>query len=214
MNKLIHGDCVAELRRLPSESVDLLCTDPPYGNDAAYCLDKRTILGDQHPLIGLVALAESFRILRKNRVAFFFLDAKHLAFIDFFVRRYTAYRIKSYMVWDKRSIGMGRGIRPRHEMILALEKGEPTYQSQGFSNVLPISRITKRMPHPHLKPPVLMETLIAHASKPGDVVLDPFAGSGSTLVAAKKLGRSFIGIELSKEYVALAEQRLLSGVVI
>ena len=79
-------------------------------------------------------------MLRRNRCCFFFLDAKHLAFVDAFVRRYTRYRIRSYCVWDKRMIGLGYGIRTRHEMILALEKGKPVYRSRGFANVLTHTR--------------------------------------------------------------------------
>ena len=123
-------------KKLSSESVDLSLTDPPYGNDESYCRDKRTIASDEHPLTGLLTLAEAYRVLRRDRCCFFFLDAKHLAFIDSFVRRYTAYRVRSYCVWDKRLMGLGYGIRPRHEMILALEKGKPVYRSGGFANVL------------------------------------------------------------------------------
>ena len=208
MHKIIHGDCIVELKKLPSESADLVLTDPPYGNDQAYGLDKRTIAGDEHPLIGLLALAETYRVLRRNRCCFFFLDAKHLAFVDTFVRRYTAYRIRSYCVWDKRMIGLGYGIRPRHEMILALEKGKPVYHSRGFANVLTHTRALSNREHPHKKPVEILCPLIAHATAPGDLVIDPFAGSGSTGVAAVQLGRDFIGIECAYKYVQVARARV------
>jgi hypothetical protein len=86
-SRLIHGDCINELRQLPDDSVDLICTDPPYGDNFAYGRFAR--VGNEHPLLGLMALAEGYRILRTNRCCFCFLDAKHLAFIDTFVRRYT-----------------------------------------------------------------------------------------------------------------------------
>jgi len=64
--------------------------------------------------------------------------------------------------------------------------------------------------HPTVKPIALMEYLINMVTREGQIVLDPFAGSGSTLIAAKKLGRKYIGIELEPEYVKIAEARLNS----
>lgn len=208
MHKIIHGDCIQELKRLPTESADLVLTDPPYGNDQVYCRDGRSIVSDEHPLIGLLALAETYRVLRRNRCCFFFLDAKHLAFVDTFVRRYTSYRIRSYCVWDKRIMGLGYGIRPRHEMILALEKGKPVYRSRGVANVFTHARALTNREHPHKKPVEILLPLIVHTTAPGDLVLDPFAGSGSTGVAAVRLGRDFIGIECVHKYVQLARARV------
>ena len=195
------------LRELPNESVDLICTDPPYGDNSGYGRSNRMILGNEHPLLGLMALAEGYRILRKNRCCFCFLEAKHLAFIDIFIRRYTSYRVKEYVVWDKKHIGMGQGFRKRHEMILVLEKGRATFNSSALPNVLTCTRVSTSL-HPHTKPIDLIGTLIGHATKPGDVVLDPFLGSGTTAIAAKKLGRAFVGIECDERYIRIARQRL------
>jgi DNA modification methylase len=206
-DRLIHGDCIEVLRQLPKESVDLICTDPPYGDNTGYGRSNRMILGNEHPLLGLLSLAETYRILRKNRCCFFFADAKHVAFIDIFVRRYTDYRFKEYVVWDKKHIGMGQGFRKRHEMILVLEKGRATFNSSAIPNVLAYARVPTTN-HPHTKPVALLETLIGHTTKPGDVVLDPFLGSGTTAIAARKLGRIFIGIERDKQYIDIARERL------
>jgi site-specific DNA-methyltransferase (adenine-specific) len=62
--------------------------------------------------------------------------------------------------------------------------------------------------HPTQKPEKLLAKLILASTEPGDVVLDPFSGSGTTLVTAKKLGRHFIGIELDKTYACLSQKRL------
>lgn len=208
MHKIIHGNCIEELKKFASESVDLVLTDPPYGNDQGYCLDRRRIVGDEHPLIGLLALSEAYRVLRRNRCCFFFLDAKHLAFVDTFVRRYTSYRLRSYCVWDKRRLGLGYGIRPQHEMVLALEKGKPQYSGSGFGNVFRHTRALTNPEHPHKKPIEILSPLIALTTVAGDIVLDPFAGSGSTGVAAFQLGRHFIGIECAYKYVQVARARL------
>ncbi|WFU32390.1 site-specific DNA-methyltransferase [Bradyrhizobium brasilense] len=192
---------------MPSSSVDLVCTDPPYGDDAAYGRSQRTIIGNEHPLLGLIAIADCYRLLRRNRCCFVFLDAKHLAFVDTFVRRYTDYTIREYLVWDKCHIGMGRGFRKRHEMILALEKGSPTYNSDALPNVLASKRVSTNE-HPHKKPIDLIKALISHVTLPGHVVLDPFVGSGTTALAAKELGRRYIAIERDAEHFRTAQTRI------
>ena len=207
MNRLIHGDCMQELKVLPSNSVDLVCTDPPYGDHTAYGRSQRTIIGNEHPLVGLIAIADCYRIIRRNRCCFVFLDAKHLAFVDTFIRRYTDYKLREYLVWDKCSIGMGRGFRKRHEMVLALEKGTPSYNSDSLANVLTCKRVSTEE-HPHKKPIDLMKALISHVTLPGHIVLDPFAGSGTTALAAKELGRKYIGIERDAQHFRTAQARI------
>ena len=207
MHTLIHGDCIPELKKLPANSIDLVLTDPPYGDDQPYGRDQRTILGNEDPLVGLQALRECYRLLKRNSVAFMFLDIKHLPIIRCFFETYTRYSIKDWLVWDKRHIGMGRGYRKQHELILALEKGRPTYNGLSFSNVIAESRV-RTTEHPHKKPLALLSRLIEHTTKTGDLILDPFAGSGSTLVAAQQLGRKCIGIEREKEYVSISKARL------
>jgi len=210
MDKIIHGDCVEQLRKVPGHSVELVLTDPPYGDDMPYGRGQRTIAGNANPLVGLSALAECYRILKRNRNAYFFLDVKHLPFIRTFVEQYTDFRIKDWLVWDKTHMGMGQGFRKQHEMILVLEKGKPRYRNLGLANVLSEKR-TSTVEHPHKKPIDLLCKLIEQSTDVGDLVLDPFLGSGSTAVAAKLIGRKYIGIEREPKYVAIAKARLLSA---
>jgi len=208
MQELIHGDCLEVLRRLPNASVDLICTDPPYGDNTGYGRQSRKIAGNENPLIGLLALAECYRLLKRDRAGFMFAGMRHVPLIDQFVRRYTEFRIKEWVVWDKELIGLGFGFRPQYEVVLALEKGKPRYNSRGFSNLVRVRRVSTKE-HPHKKPERLVAALIAHATAPGDVVLDPFAGSGTTCVAAKTLGRGFIGIERDQVFLEVARKRLV-----
>ncbi len=84
-----------------------------------------------------------------------------------------------------------------------------THPSNIWTDIsIPFWSMPENTPHPTQKPEKLMAKLILASSNPGDVVLDPFLGSGTTSVVAKKLGRCYIGIEREKEYVALAEKRL------
>lgn len=84
-----------------------------------------------------------------------------------------------------------------------------TYPSNIWTDIsIPFWSMPENTPHPTQKPEKLLAKLILASSNPGDVILDPFLGSGTTSVVAKKLGRRYIGIEQEKEYVALAERRL------
>jgi site-specific DNA-methyltransferase (adenine-specific) len=104
-------------------------------------------------------------------------------------------------------IGMGYGIRPQHELILALEKGKPQHKDLGFPNVLSYPR-ANCADHIHEKPVELLERLIEQNTLPGNTVLDPFMGSGSTGVACQRLARHFIGIELNPAFVKVASERM------
>lgn len=205
--KLLHGDCFEELKKLPDGSVDLLLTDPPYGDDTHYGFSKRTIANNESPLVGLYALHLSYRVLKPDAAAYFFFDIKHYPFIVAFVETYTKYGIRSVIVWNKMRIGMGYGIRPQHELIFALEKGKPNYKDLGFPNVLSYPR-TDCVHHIHQKPVELLERLIEQTTLPGNTVLDPFMGSGSTAVACQRLARHFIGIELNADHFVRAQERV------
>ena len=94
-----------------------------------------------------------------------------------------------------------------------VQDGEKRYRLTHPSNVwtdisIPFWSMPENTPHPTQKPEKLIAKLILASSNPGDVVFDPFLGSGTTSVTAKKLGRRFIGIEREKEYAALSERRL------
>ena len=94
-----------------------------------------------------------------------------------------------------------------------IEAGKNRYRLTAPSNVwtdisIPFWSMPENTPHPTQKPEKLIAKLILASSNAGDVVLDPFLGSGTTSVTAKKLGRHYIGIEREKEYAAIAEKRL------
>ena len=206
-SRIIHGDCIEELRKLPDHSVDLVLTDPPYGNARAYGKNRRTIANDNHPLTGLLALHECYRVQRRNTAAYYFLDIKHLPLIERFVTQYTDYAIKGWIVWDKVHISVGCAFRNRHEIILALAKGKPEFRDRAFPNVVSVMR-ERTVEHPHKKPVALLRRLIEHSTERGATVLDPFVGSGSTAVAAKTAGRAAIGIEMDARYVRVARDRI------
>lgn len=206
-NQIICGDALHVLKRLPDKSIDLVVTDPPYGDNTSYGIHNRTIAGNEHPLIALSVMYAAYRVLKANTSAYMFCGMRHLAFIRAFFQGYTKYRIRDMLIWDKMLRGRGHGFRRQYECILVLEKGKPRYHSPGLSNVLRFQR-ARAIRHPHEKPVELIETLIRQSSDERDVVLDPFVGSGTTAVAAQRLNRHYIGVELDRSYYAVAEKRL------
>ena len=203
LNRVTCGDAIEILDDIESQSVDLVVTDPPYGDNMGYGRYKRTIQGNAHPLVGLTALFKCYPLLKRNACAYMFLDMKHVPITRLFFEQYTDYRIRDILVWNKAYIGMGYGFRKQHELIIVLEKGKPVYRDLGMSNVLTIPRVNTQE-HPHKKPVELIEKLIIQSSNEGDIVLDPFLGSGTTALAACRLGRSFIAIEADKAFAEIA----------
>ena len=109
-------------------------------------------------------------------------------------------------MWDKRTIGMGYHYRARYEFILFFEKGKRRLNDLGVADIITEPRIHRG--YPAEKPVAVSEVVISQSSQAGDLVADPFMGSGSVGVAAMKLGRRFIGTDLNPEAVRLSAQRL------
>ena len=108
--------------------------------------------------------------------------------------------------------GMGdtkAAFAPSHENIVFAVKGKYSFPGSRPKDLVTFPKInSSKMVHPTEKPVGLLANLLSSVTKPGDLILDPFAGSGSTLVAAKKTGRRFIGIELDDDYFVTAQRRI------
>ena len=206
LDRIYTADALQLLPSWPNGCVDVLVTDPPYGNAASYGRAGRRIIGDEHPLVGLQAVAASYRLLKRNATAYVFCAAHHVGFLEHFFLRYSDFRRRELLIWNKRQPGFGYPFRRMHECILVLEKGRPRYRETSIPTVLSVARAETK-DHPHAKPVELLERLIQASSDPGDVVLDPFAGSGATAVAAQRADRRFIGIEVDPTYAELARTR-------
>src|SRR5688500_12497609 len=118
----------------------------------------------------------------------------------------AGFRFWKPLVWDKRTIGMGYHYRARYELILFFEKGKRRLNDLGIADIISVPRI--RGGYPAEKPPEVAEVLIRQSTQEGEVVADPFMGSGSGGLAALRLGRRFLGNDLNPEAVQIATQRL------
>ena len=208
-NKIISGDCLEVMRKISNNSVDLIITDPPYGNNVKYGWNNKRIKNDENPLINCSALVEMYRILKRNSSLYLFTNWKHYPFLTEFIIRYTDFKIRHLVIWKKHNFGLGWAFRHQYELILVLEKGKPKYNLTNYSDVQTCTHINhNKENHPHEKPVDLIMKMIEHSSKEGDLILDPFCGSGAVCVACSQLKREWVGIELDENYVEMARRRI------
>ena len=192
-NQIISGDCIQVMKTFSNNSVDLIITDPPYGDNVAYGTTNKSIINNENPLINCSALVECYRVLKKNKSLYIFTNWKHYPFLTEFILRYTKFKIRHLIVWKKHNFGLGWAFRHQYEMILVLEKGKPKYNLKDFSDVQNASHINhNNLTHPHEKPVDLITKIINHSSKEGDLILDPFCGSGAICLASEKIGRAHV----------------------
>lgn len=218
------GDAFDCLRALPSESVDLVITDPPYeslekhrakGTTTRLKVSKASsnewfevIKNDMLPEL----LGQLYRVLKPNTHCYLFCDGETSDVLRDIVRSMAHRKGFTWwkrLVWDKQKIGMGYHYRSRHEFIVFLEKGKRKLNDLGVPDVLSFPRV--RGGYPTEKPVDLAHVLISQSSNAGDVVLDPFFGSGSTAEACRLQGRDFIGFDISRTAFDYACNRLGLG---
>jgi DNA modification methylase len=191
------GDCLDILKEIPDKSFDLVLTDPPYDKD-----------------FDLDGFIRSFLTKVKDNgslITFIFPD-------DIWKIEIPSYQI---CVWEELYSPQGRitkKYRRFFDLILWFRKGQDytfnnltKYQNRGVFNDYFEDKNEKQ--HPYQKPLSLIKKLIKIHSNKNDLILDPFMGSGTTLVAAKLLGRKAVGIDISQQYCEIAKQRLLQEVL-
>lgn len=204
-NTVVTGNCVSVLREFPSECVDFVLTDPPYL--ASYRpRDGRIIANDRNDAWLRPAFAEIFRVLRPDTfcVTFYGWPAADL-FLSAF--REAGFRPVSHLSFVKSYPSFTGYTRARHEVAYVLAKGKPPKPVEPISDVLKW-RYTGNKHHPTEKPLAVLAPLVAAFSTFGSLVLDPFCGSGSSLIAARALGRHSVGIEIDPAYAEVARTRI------
>jgi len=208
-NAIIQGDCLGVLPQLPANSVDFILTDPPYL--ARYVSrDGRTVPNDDNDAWLKPAFKEMFRVLRRHSFAVSFYGWPH---IDRFMHawREAGFRIVGHLVFPKRYTSSEKYLRYQHECAYLLAKGNPLVPQSTIGDVIDWTYSGNKL-HPTQKPLSVLLPLIESFSKRGDLVLDPFSGSGSSLMAAKMLGRDWLGVELDAKYHTIAAERLAMAV--
>ena len=220
--QLHQADAVDWLRSLAPDSVDLVITDPPYES-----LEKHRAVGTTTRLKHSKAssndwfrifpndrfpdlFAQIFRVLKPDRHFYLFCDPE-TAFIARPIAEQAGFKFWKPLVWDKQRIGMGYHYRARYEFILFFEKRSRSKSGRqladlGVSDVITVPRVHKG--YPAEKPLPVLELLVRQSAGPGELVIDPFMGSGSTGLAAVNQGCRFAGNDIADVSLDLARRRL------
>lgn len=216
------GDMQQLILEIPNRSVDLIFTDPPYGVNAdqanfsrrqaqkhtyqdspEYAKDHLTVL-----------LREAWRVAKDRANIFIFLDWKYFEFVHDTAAQQAWTPFPTPVIWDKLSHGagpwQGEGFLRRYEVIFFATKGRKGLLA-AIDDIIPCARVpTEERRHAAQKPVELLKKLIEISTLPGEVILDPFAGSASTLIAAKELRRKAIGFENDADVFAGGQTALFN----
>jgi len=208
INKIILGDGLDLIKKIPSNSVDIILTDPPYG------LNKEGIQNDVNLSIFYNILPECYRVLKNDSWFVTFFSTKFLP--DLFKNNSFTYFWHIILYCPEGMVKSPIGIT-KFMSCFIFKKGNPKiiYRSKDIFVDTPGKMVEPDegfINHPTPKPKHFIKEILKILSKENDLILDPFIGSGSTAVACKQLNRNFIGFEISKEYVNVANKRLNNAI--
>jgi len=195
-NTIVHGDCLAVLPRMPTRSVDFILTDPPYITRYK-SRDGRIVPNDDNDRWLKPAFAEMHRVLKPDSFCDSFYGWPQA---DKFIQAYRAagFRIVGHFACPKRYTSSSRFVRYQHECAHLLAKGNPRCPEDTIGDVIDWTYSGNKL-HPTRKPLSVLLPLVETFCPAQGTVLDPFSGSGSSLVAAKSLGRSYLGIRIGRK---------------
>ena len=204
VNQIICGDCLEVIKGIPDKSVDLVVTDPPYG----VSLKKKNMpymIGDHiNPMPRLYP--DIHRVLKDDGAIFMFTSMSYMT--EGFHSFQTYFKLHNIIIWDKINPIYPRSkshFRLQYEPIFYGSKGLHILKNSKCGDIIqaniPRGHIRK---HPSQKPVDLIKKILLSTLDDKVIILDPFCGVGSILVACKELGRKYIGIEISPEYCEIA----------
>lgn len=225
-HQIFHGDSTEVLQLLDDGSIDCVITDPPFGIDNLSNRSEteagkryaRKIANDESPEQAIEVFYSVMDALapKMSDDCDMYIFTAHTVLAEWIMlaRNLDKYglKYKSMLIWDKgecpglgdlNSWGVG------YEVALFLKKGKKERQIKRPSGILPYKVIpAAKLIHPHEKPEPLLEKLIKFSTKPGELVVDPFGGSGATVRAARNTGRSGVAIELDEYNHSQAVRKL------
>ncbi len=230
INRIILGDCREVMRSLPKKCIDLLLTDPPYNisNDAeivrnggkfgvAKSISMNFGEWDRNVIMPNDWVPRAIETLTENGVFISFYDKRHISHLCDLLEENGCF-IRHIGTWHKLNPApQARKVKWQiaGEMFVIATKNKGTghhynYKEGQHHDVIttPICQGNERYDHPTQKPEALINPLIKWWSFEGDVVFDPFCGTGTIPAVAKKLGRRFIGVENDERYFSIAKARV------
>lgn len=222
MIDLIFGDCIEKMKSLQDRSIDLVITDPPYktigGGDSngknsvrpkGILSGNRKLFKHQNDVLAGQYIPELYRVLKDGSHCYIFTNSMNMR--EMLNAAYDAgFKLHNILVWEKNNCTPSQFYMKNCEYILFLRKGKAKWINNiGSSKTAHhFDNIIGNKQHPTEKPVDLMKFYIENSTNLGDIVLDPFMGSGSTGIACVETGRDFIGIELDSEYFSTAQKRI------
>lgn len=242
LNKVIQGDCLEELAKIPDNSIDVCFADPPFNLDKKYASYKDSLELEEYLEWCEEWLVELVRVTKPGGSILVHNIPRWLTYFSAILNKHAFFR--HWIAWDAMSTPLGRTLLPAHYGILFYSKCEgketkfyeiraPHEQcrvcesylrdyggksdqrhpfgylvSDVWKDIHRIRHSKRRDPHPCQLPVPLLERLVLMTTDAGDVVLDPFLGTGTCAIAAKRLKRHYIGIELDTFYVEVARDKL------
>lgn len=250
LNKIVLGDCMDLMPKIPDNSIDLIVSDIPYkiatggariseesqkkfsAKDPKGILNRRTVNNPikakwlkqndtdsalfvskgklfEHADIKFDEwLPEAYRVLKENSHAYFMVNSRNLKELQKEAEN-VGFKFQNLLVWAKNNATPNHYYMQQCEFILFLRKGKAKdVNNMGITNLLNVPNIIGSKLHPTEKPVKLMKILIEQSSSPGDIVLDPFCGSGTTIIAANETNRQFMGFEIDERFFEIAKNRL------
>lgn len=220
-NKIINADSIEAMKNMESECIDLLITDPPYktitGGDSngKNSIRPKGILSGNKKLFTNQNvkisdwIPEVYRILKQQSHTYIFTNVLNLTEMLNATQK-VGFQLHNLLVWQKNNCTPSQYYMKNCEYVLFLRKGKAKWINDigGSKTVHQFDNIIGTKTHPCEKPVDLLKFYITNSSNAGDVVFDPFVGTGSAIVAAKELNRHFLGYEINKEYFDIAVERL------
>lgn len=235
LDKIYNEDCMKAMKDIPDESVDLVVTDCPYKICSGGCTksvpaysecggilthrktEKRTDWVDDVRTGKMFSdndiafdewLPMVYAKLKKNAHCYIMVNSRNLKELQQKAED-VGFQFHNLLIWDKGNATPNRWYMQAFECILFLRKGKAfNINNLGTSNILRIPNIIGNKPHPTAKPVELMQILIENSTQQGELVLDPFIGSGATALACMRSKRHYIGCEIDPKYYKVALDRI------
>ena len=221
VNKIFHADCIEAMKELPEKSIDLVVTDPPYktitggdSNGKNSTRPKGMLSGNRklfkHQKLKISDwIPEIYRVLKNETHCYIFTNFLNLKEMLIEAEK-AGFKLHNLLIWEKNNCTPSQYYMKNCEYVLFLRKGKAKWINDigGSKTVHRFDNIIGNKTHPTEKPVDLLEFYIKNSSNEGDIVLDPFMGSGSTAIACINTNRRFIGFELDEKYYKIAIERI------
>ena len=241
LNKIINGDSLELLKKIPDESVDVTFADPPFNLRKKYNSYKDRLNIQDYLEWCKLWIYEMVRITKPTGSIFVHNIPKWLTFYATYLNQIADF--KHWIAWDAPTAPMGKSLQPSHYGILyyAKDSSKNKYYeiryphkrcrkckyllkdyggkkaglhpfgplvSDVWTDIHRIKHNKYRDQHPCQLPIHLLERIVLMTTDEGDIVLDPFNGTGTTAIAAKRLGRNYVGFDIDEQYVKITENHL------